>query len=185
MTMIAVNCTNEQLRQALDSVNVRYQGNIKFRKIRAKGKWIDFTLGVKISKGPGAWRDDLEKQFPRACYHAQGHFLQELFKYAPEAEVFSEFIGTWITRNGGNWQDKNIGSTMRPLMFSQACDCNKNLQEAVDKLISGRIQFRTLSKAMTMNCPLCIYDPGHYRDDGTCRCYDKEQQAKTTTKKKV
>jgi hypothetical protein len=28
-----------------------------------------------------------------------------------------------IDTSGGNWQDRNIGSSMYPLYFSEACDC--------------------------------------------------------------
>lgn len=183
--MITRNCTKEQLRQALESVNERYQGNIKFKTLEPKGKNFSFTLTVKDSKAMGGKIGHNGRRIAAACWHVHGHFFEELFKFAPDAKVLSRMAGTWITKMSGNWQDRNIGSMMYPLMFSQACDCNKKAQEAIDSMIPGRIQFRTLSKAMIMNCPACIFDPDHYKADGTCLCYDLAHQANLKAERKA
>lgn len=147
--MKAKNCTVENLQAALDIVNVKYEGNIKFKSLEMKGKQIQFTLTVIDSKKPGHRRG-----FPRynykwgnlaasekigegkrmafACWHVHGDFFDALFSVNPNAAVLSggslahnDVKSNWITINGGNWQDRNIGSQMFPLYFSEACDCGK------------------------------------------------------------
>jgi len=67
---------------------------------------------------------------------------------------------------------------MQPLMASQACDCQEHAQLAVDRLNQGATCFRTITRAQIMRCPLTIFDPDHYKPDGTCLCFDIEHQDK-------
>jgi len=133
------NCTRENLQAALNIVNQKYEGNIKFKSIEPKGKQFQFTLTVIDSKKPGHRRGFPEykdmfsrnpvkvkdgKRLAAACWHVHGDFFDALFEVNPKAGVFSA-KGNWITIHGGNWQDWNIGSNMFPLYFSEACDCNR------------------------------------------------------------
>jgi hypothetical protein len=144
--MIAVNCTTEHLRHALDSINVRYLGNITLVDLEQAGKEIRFSLGVKDTNGPGVLHDSKRRRTTSACWHTLGHFIDELFEVAKEAEVYSDWTGNWITRAGGNRQDKNVGTKDRPLMLSRACDCNSRAQKAIERLILGPVKFRTRGK---------------------------------------
>lgn len=144
--MIAVNCTTEHLRHALDSINVRYLGNITLVDLEQTGERIHFNLGVKDSKGPGVLLDITRRRTASACWHTVGHFIDELFGVEKEAEVYSDWTGDWITRAGGNRQDKNIGTEDRILMLSRACDCNSRAQKAIERLILGPVKFRTRKK---------------------------------------
>lgn len=144
--MIAVNCTTEHLRYALDSINVRYHGNITLVGVEQTGKGIRFSLDVMDANGPGVLLDSKRRRTTSACWHTLGHFIDELFEVAKEAEVYSDWTGNWITRAGGNRQDKNIGTKDRTLMLSRACDCNSRAQKAIECLILGPIKFRTPEK---------------------------------------
>jgi hypothetical protein len=44
-----------------------------------------------------------------------------LFNINPKAVIIS--MGNKIDINNGNWKDKNIGSKIDPLYFSEACNC--------------------------------------------------------------
>jgi hypothetical protein len=98
--MIAVNCTTEHLRHALDSINVRYLGNITLVDLEQTGKQIQFSLGVKDSKSPGVLLDSKRRRTASACWHTLGHFIDELFEVTKEAEVYSDWTGDWITKAG-------------------------------------------------------------------------------------
>lgn len=144
--MIAVNCMEEHLQQALDNINVNYLGNIALTDIEKTGKRIQFSLSVKDTNGPGVLLDSRRRRTASACWHARAHFIDELFEVAEEAEVYSDWAESWITKSGGNWQEKNIGNKDRPLMLSRACDCSSRAQKAIERLILGPIMFRTRMK---------------------------------------
>jgi len=133
--MKAKNCTMEELQAALDIVNVQYKGNVGWKSLDPQRKQIAFTLKVRDSKGPGhrlgfpqpprSWKGETNwkpgKRMPFACWHVHGYFFEALFQVNPNAAVLSG--RSWITKDGGNWQDRNIGSQAYPLMFSEACEC--------------------------------------------------------------
>jgi hypothetical protein len=176
--MIAVNCTAEQLQQALGIINVNYLGNIALTDLEQTAEGIQFSLSVKDSKGPGVLLDHKGRSTTSACWHAVGHFIDELFVVDEEAEIYSDWNGTWITRTGGNWQDWNLGTKERPPMLSRSCDCNKRLQAAADNLIPAPMIFRPLTKEQFRKCPLSITDPSHFWPDGTCDCVHEVHQKK-------
>uniref|UniRef100_A0A6M3JGW2 Uncharacterized protein n=1 Tax=viral metagenome TaxID=1070528 RepID=A0A6M3JGW2_9ZZZZ len=181
--MIAKNVTMEEMQKTLESVNTRYQGNIKFKTLEHKGNRISFTLTVIDSKEPGHRRILSGKRLAAACFHVHGHFFDTLFEIQPAAGVYSSGslanprTGEWITKEGGNWQDWQVGG-YPPMMVSQACDCNTDAQAGVERLVQGPIVFRKLSTAQIRKCPLFIFDPAHYLPDGSCLCTDKEHQQK-------
>jgi len=129
--MIARGCEKADLEAALKAVNVIYGGNITFKWLEADGKGWAFTLGVVSSKGPGHRRSwNGRRRIAAACWHVHGWFFEELFKVAPTAKIWSSFFrrlddstSGWITAEGGNWSDGNIGSMMDPCRYSEACDC--------------------------------------------------------------
>lgn len=123
--MKAKNCTMGNLQDALNQINIKYQGNIRFKSIETKGKQIDFTLTVIDSHKPGHRRGFNGQRVSAACWHAHGDFFDALIELNPQAVIVSRSIDTVIDCNGGNWQDRNIGSQMNPLYFSEACDCGK------------------------------------------------------------
>lgn len=123
--MNARNVTIEQMERALKAVNRKYKGNVAFETFTPRKNGVDFTLRTYDSKGPGARRSFSGRRMPKACWHAHGDFFEAVLKIAPEAVIISRGgPGARIDRNGGNWQDCNIGSQVQPLMFSEACDCN-------------------------------------------------------------
>jgi hypothetical protein len=118
------NIEENDLFQALKAVNERYGDNVEFnRSPEWRGKRICFTLKVKDSKGPGARRGFTGRRLINACWHVHGHFFEKLWSIRPEAEIKA---GSLIMRGPeDNWQDRNIGSMMSPLMFSEACNCGE------------------------------------------------------------
>lgn len=127
--MTIYNVTEAELQTALNHVSARYSGNIKFRHLdqvptKTGRTWI-LTLGVYSSREPGSRLSfDLRRRVAAACWHAHGHFFDELLKIAPAAVIKTSRYGTAkIDVNGGNWTDFRIGSQFMPTMMSEACRC--------------------------------------------------------------
>lgn len=115
----------EVLQKALEQVNHKYQGNVRFERFDPHTRTVEFTLGVNSSKEPGHRRGFTGKRVAKACWHVHGDFFEAVLRLDPTARIVSRGgPGSVITKQGGNWQDCNIGSMMNPLMYSQACDCN-------------------------------------------------------------
>ena len=129
--MKARNVSVMEMQLAMHNLNKRYADNVIFNRFDTGGKVINFTLKVKDSSGPGArvHADHFgatKKDFRRstsACWHVHGHFFEALLAVNPGAVVIS--MGTArIDIDGGNWQDRNIGSMAYPLMYSESCNCD-------------------------------------------------------------
>ena len=190
--MIAKNCTRFELDKALDAVNKRYGNNIRWKRFEPQGNKIAFTITVIDCKGPGARRTPRGTRMAAACWHAHGNLFEELFKIQPLAQVYSSGSlanprkGTWITKDGGNWQDWQVGG-YPPTMMSQACDCKDRAIPISTYVGHTLVNVRCLSMATVEKCPHFIMDPDHYKADGTCLCFDgahqdklrKERQART------
>ena len=115
------NATVNQLRDALTEVNERFEGNIRFKTLVPSGKRVSFTLTVNDSKGKGGRRSHTGRRIAAACWHVHGYFFEALLKIDSEIFITSS-IGR-IDKSGGNWQNRNIGSIMYPMYYSEACDC--------------------------------------------------------------
>lgn len=119
------NATTDDLRKALDAINTKYDGNVIFNREpeQVTKNSVRFTLRVKDSKGPGARRSHEGRPMTSACWHVHGDFFDALLNINPEAVIKTG--RTTITNEGGNWEDFNIGSMMKPMYYSEACDCEK------------------------------------------------------------
>lgn len=121
--MKAINVTQNDLKQALNEVNKKYNNNIEFETLEPiSSKSMKFTLRVKSSKAPGHRRGFSGRRMAKACWHVHGNFFEEIFKINPSSYIRS--LDLKITKDYGNWQDRNVGSQVQPLMFSEACDCS-------------------------------------------------------------
>jgi len=124
------NATLAQIGAALDEANEHFKGNLEFRDItplNKKGTGYRVTLRVKSSRGPGARlgqqvnHNGNRRHLPCACWHAYGKFIDALFSEAPDARLITS--GQRYTRDNWSWVDRNIGSMMSPLYYSEACEC--------------------------------------------------------------
>ena len=120
--MKARNTNRKEMEAALAVINKKYKGNVIWKRFD-DGKTINFTLTVKSSKGPGGRIGFTGRRVAAACWHVHGDFFDALFAINPGSVIVS--MGERITVNGGNWQDKNIGSHMNPMFYSEACECNR------------------------------------------------------------
>jgi hypothetical protein len=118
--MKARNVTRDEMYEALDKTNEIYSGNVEFNRFEGS-RVFNFTLRVKDSLGPGARRGWTGRRMVAACWHVHGHFFEKLIEINPNAEIVSCY--SKISAAGGNWQDRNIGSMVQPLYYSEACEC--------------------------------------------------------------
>ena len=120
------------LEQALAEVNKKYDNNVIFNRLEPLNKsctrWR-VTLRVKNSHGKGARLSVTGRHLVSACWHVHGDFFDALLKIKPDA-VIKTVHGT-IDRNGGNWEDWNIGSLLNPVYYSEACECENPHQAEV------------------------------------------------------
>lgn len=87
------------------------------------GYRVEVTLKVKDSNGPGARIGHTGRRMINACWHVYGEFFEELMLINPAVSISQ--CGQLVTKDN-NWTDRNIGSSARPLMYSDACKCKKN-----------------------------------------------------------
>ena len=119
--MIFKNVTAEELTQALDIVNKKFDNNVTFYMHRESKNAIRMCLRVIDSHKKGAKLGFSGRHTINACWHVHGYYFEALLSINPKA-VIKTVIST-ITLDGGNWTDKNIGSLFNPLMYSEACEC--------------------------------------------------------------
>jgi hypothetical protein len=112
----------ETLESALEIINKKYADNVIWNREPEKiGNRYRFTLKVKDSKQPGHRRGFNGQRMVSACWHVHGDFFDTIWDFEPEAKIKA---GTLLMESkNDNWQDRNIGSVVNPMYFSEACDC--------------------------------------------------------------
>lgn len=118
------NANKFELEDALIAVNKLFEDNIIFKRIEQKSKnRIQFTLRTKKSREKGSRISYSGRHIPMACWHSHGFFFDALFTINENIWVSSR--GKKITKDEGNWIDVQVGSTMKPVMFSKLCECDR------------------------------------------------------------
>lgn len=114
---MVTNATPAELRQALDKINKKYDGNISFCTLEHKTKSrVSFTLAAK-SKLKGARRSHSGRNLPKASWHVHGDLFDALFEIREDIFILS--LGARITKDEGNWVDRQVGSPMQPVFMSE------------------------------------------------------------------
>jgi hypothetical protein len=129
------NATTQELNEALEKINHRFDHNIIFRELKQISKnRRQFTIRVIDSKKAGHGRGNDHPNWtdrkgnpvkPRrlvsACWHVHGWLFEELINLNPL--IFIKSRGQRIDKLGGNWEDYNVGSMIYPQAASDRCDC--------------------------------------------------------------
>jgi hypothetical protein len=114
--------TREAIDIALENTNKKFEDNIIFNRIEKSGFKFIVTLKVNSSSGSGARRGFTGRKMINACWHVYGVFFDECFALNPSCTI--KQCGQKVTPEN-NWTDINIGSIMRPMMYSDACKCGR------------------------------------------------------------
>ena len=130
-----IKTKKENIVKALKLVNKKYKWNITFNRFDSLSEnRHQVTLKVIDSYKPGhrfgfnhnygslnPTVNTNRRHLPCACWHVHGHFFESLFSIDRETVIIAK--GKKITKEGGNWEDTNIGSIMAPMYFSEAYEC--------------------------------------------------------------
>ena len=125
--MKAKNVTQNEMELAMSKINNKYNGNVEWNRFDGS-RVFNFTLKVKDSSGLGAKfgfttnKDGEYRKTCSACWHVHGDFFDALIEINQDAVIVSSFAK--IDKNGGNWQDRNIGSMFNPRYYSESCNCD-------------------------------------------------------------
>ena len=126
--MIFKNVTESEMHQALELINKKYNNNIRFKSGPSrKGRSLTATLTVNSTQdgARGYRRGHAGRKIAAACWHVHGDFFDALIDINPDAIIVTGLTGKKIiNKDGGNWQDENIGSQVNPMYYSEACDCS-------------------------------------------------------------
>ncbi len=152
--MLIKNTNISELTEALVKVNEKYEGNVKFREIKAQntvGTRYRLTLQVVSTKGPGhrlgqthpSWTTRSGKPYKQkrliyACWHVHGDYFDCLFNINPKVEIRVGRQSTVYKSKRDNWEDFQVGSMMYPAMMSELCDCGNEPEEPKVKMVNQK-----------------------------------------------
>lgn len=136
---IIKNATLDNIDQAMRITNEVFTGNIKLNRFAMIGKRFIVTLTVKSSRNDGARRGYDGRRISAACWHVYGVFYDALLSVNPTIEIKTTGRTNPVTINDHKWQDRNIGSIICPMMYSDACECEDNyiLMNRINKIRRG------------------------------------------------
>lgn len=131
----------ETVEAALAAINwTHYKCNVKLRYLKPERRGCSFTITVEKPRGPGARHGRPGGRVVGACWHAHGHLFEAILELEPDAVIHTGLLGKRrITKDGGNWEDAQVGSQINPVMISELCGCGSEpdeLREVVEG-ISG------------------------------------------------
>lgn len=137
--------TFAELDQALAIINKKYTGNISLYEVaQVSRNRAKFRL-KSISRLNGSCISHSGKNTNSASWHVHGDFFEALFSIREDIVVFS--LGKKITKDNGNWEDRNVGRNFSPLYASEASIEQDDLQyfwdkvkEVVEKIQAGRVR---------------------------------------------
>ena len=116
--MIITGATQTQLEDALEEANRRFDWNLRWNRFEAlSATRFHVTLRVEDSRRPGHRWGRSGRRLVAACWHAHGRFFDAL----PKGAVIR--ASGRVIRPGDPWEDRNIGSIIFPMYYSEACEC--------------------------------------------------------------
>jgi hypothetical protein len=181
--------TEQEIRDSAAEVGLTIHSDWSGHGIYADGRALRCRLalggGERNANGflPYQRRGFSKRRIPSVCWHGHRDFMRACFRRNSEARIktaFADYRGTEdfefeFEATG----DRNIGSLFEPMSMRDACDCNED-DRAVrfgTLMPSGEVMHvRTISQSKIMACPHVIIAAEHYREDGSCKCDDPEEQ---------
>ena len=130
--MILSGITKHEISKALAMTNKLFDGNViinNYSCMNAKGTRHRVTLRVRNSSGPGARlgfhrnNDGNRRKLINLCWHGYGTFIDNIFEVRADAKVSNLITGKMDDVDSWYWHDRQIGSMMDPMWFSDACEC--------------------------------------------------------------
>ncbi len=116
------NMSKEEIEQALEETNKKFNDNIIFKKL-IEGKTFTVTLKVKDSRQKGSRIGSKGQRMCAACWHAHNAFIKNIFKIKPDAIVISLKHKIDKKTYDADDFDINMGNTSDPTRLSKMCNC--------------------------------------------------------------
>jgi hypothetical protein len=114
------------------------------------------------------------------CWHGHRDFMLALYARDPEARIktaWADYRGVRdFAEKFGNTGYRNVGSLMYPMFAKDICTCSWGDWD-VDSGIGGSYAVQ-MPQSMIGGCPFVIFQPDHYRADGSCKCDDPHERKK-------
>lgn len=108
------------------------------------------------------------------CWHGHRDFMRAVFARDPDARIKSaiaDYRGSEaFERDFPATAHRNVGSMMYPMFMKDVCTCSWGEYD-VDSSVGGSYSV-TMQSSMIRQCPHYIFDPDHFRADGSCKCFD-------------
>jgi hypothetical protein len=109
----------DQLTSCIENVNSKHGYKLIYNRYpERKGNYLHFTIRSEKSGIPGARTSHSGRNMVSASWHAHGYLFDEILNLNEDA-IIKVGNNHTIDQNGGNWIDRNIGSLMNPVKFSQ------------------------------------------------------------------
>lgn len=119
--MIIKNASKSEIIDALQKVNEAHGYQLIFNRgpepLNQKRTRWRVTIRSKHSKIPGARIAPSGRNLIAASWHAHGYFFDRLIQKNPFVSIQTGRMT--IDSSGGNWQNFNTGSQMRPVFMSE------------------------------------------------------------------
>lgn len=119
---------------------------VRLEKLEPSGPGWLIRLKAGSYNYPGYSRSFYGRRSPWACWHVWGMFLDLIGKLDSNAQYRDRRGRLRLVWEHG-WEDWNIGSTLRPLPASKACDCARFQEAEKDRQDLGEDKYN-LSKTL-------------------------------------
>lgn len=112
------NADKQTVLAAIKAVNENHGYKLEISNDRQLSKnRYQFTIQSESSGISGSRYSASGRKLKSASWHAHGFLFDEIFRLDPNAVIYS--LGKEITKDRGNWEDKNVGSYFYPCSFSE------------------------------------------------------------------
>ena len=176
-----------EIREVAASVGVKIHSDWAGSGIRKDGRAWDFRLalnsdvpkrgnaGYKYQR-TSANRGIGPRKVAAVCWHGHRDFMRAVFRIDPNAR-FKTAIADWkgsedFERRFAQTAFNNVGSMMYPIFAKDACTCSHGEWDVDPE--PGGTYIVNMHNEMIKGCSHYIFNPSHYRADGTCKCDVKD-----------
>jgi hypothetical protein len=179
----------EQIREVAREVGVRIHNDNPWNQggISKDGRAWNFRLALDSSvpkRGNAGYKYQRTSQsgfregrkVAAVCWHGHRDFMRAVFRRDPNAR-FKTAIADWkgsedFEQRFAQTAFNNVGSMMYPMFAKDCCTCSHGEWDVDDS--PGGNYIVNMENDMIRRCDHYIFNPSHFRADGTCKCDVKE-----------
>lgn len=175
--------TEAQLEQCATEIGVKlYEARVEGRAIRCRilptGEKIEGDYKYQRTSASG-WHAD--RRVHAVCWHGYRDFMLAVFEVNPDARIktmMADYRGKddFLSKYEETGY-RNVGSMMYPMQAREVCNC-ANGNWLIDLSTNQYSSQYQIKQSTIQGCRFYIFDPSHYRADGTCKCDDPAEQTR-------